>query len=69
VTWSLLPRVLVLSPIAGIFVMALQQNLPEPDARALAFAARVATNRMCSSRSPAGLHPNLVMPQHSSVNM
>jgi len=44
VLWSLLQGVLVLALIAGLFVMALRQNLPEPDARALAFAALVATN-------------------------
>ena len=42
--WSLLQGILVLALVAGLFVMALQQNLPEPDARALAFAALVATN-------------------------
>jgi P-type Ca2+ transporter type 2C len=44
VLWSLLQGVLVLALVAGLFVMALRQNLPEPDARALAFAALVATN-------------------------
>jgi Ca2+-transporting ATPase len=44
VLWSLLQGVLVLGLVAGLFVMALRQNLPEPDARALAFAALVATN-------------------------
>ena len=44
VVWSLLQGVLVLVLVAGLFVMALQQNLPEPDARSLAFAALVATN-------------------------
>jgi Ca2+-transporting ATPase len=44
VIWSLLPGVLVLALVAGLFVMALRQNLPEPDARSLAFAALVATN-------------------------
>jgi P-type Ca2+ transporter type 2C len=44
VVWSLLQGVLVLALVAGLFVMALQQNLPEPDARSLAFAALVATN-------------------------
>jgi P-type Ca2+ transporter type 2C len=34
----------VLALVAGLFVMALRQNLPEPDARSLAFAALVATN-------------------------
>jgi Ca2+-transporting ATPase len=42
--WSLLQGVLVLALVAGLYVMALGQNLPEPDARALAFAALVATN-------------------------
>jgi len=41
---SLLQGVLVLALVAGLFVMALRQNLPEPDARSLAFAALVATN-------------------------
>ena len=44
VIWSLLQGALVLALVAGLFVMALRQNLPEPDARALAFAALVATN-------------------------
>lgn len=44
VVWSLLQGVLVLALVAGLFVMALHQNLPEPDARSLAFAALVATN-------------------------
>jgi Ca2+-transporting ATPase len=34
----------VLALVAGLYVMALHQTLPEPDARALAFAALVATN-------------------------
>jgi Ca2+-transporting ATPase len=42
--WSLLQGALVLALVAGLFVMALRQGLPEPDARALAFAALVATN-------------------------
>jgi Ca2+-transporting ATPase len=42
--WSLLQGAFVLALVAGLFVMALRQNLPEPDARALAFAALVATN-------------------------
>ena len=44
VAWSLLQGVLVLALVAGLFVMALRQSLPEPDARALAFTALVATN-------------------------
>jgi Ca2+-transporting ATPase len=44
VIWSLLQGALVLALVAGLFVMALSQNLPEPDARALAFTALVATN-------------------------
>jgi Ca2+-transporting ATPase len=44
VAWSLLQGALVLALIAGLFVMALRQGLPEPDARSLAFAALVATN-------------------------
>ena len=44
VIWSLLQGALVLALVAGLFVMALRQNLPEPDARSLAFAALVATN-------------------------
>jgi P-type Ca2+ transporter type 2C len=44
VVWSLLQGALVLALVAGLFVMALRQSLPEPDARALAFAALVATN-------------------------
>ena len=44
VIWSLLQGVLALALVAGLFVMALRQNLPEPDARSLAFVALVATN-------------------------
>ena len=33
-----------LALIAGLYVMALRQNLPEPDARSLAFVALVAAN-------------------------
>jgi P-type Ca2+ transporter type 2C len=44
VIWSLLQGALILALVAGLFVMALQQNLPELDARALAFAALVAAN-------------------------
>jgi len=44
VIWSLLQGGLVLALVAGLYVMALRQNLPEPDARSLAFAALVATN-------------------------
>jgi Ca2+-transporting ATPase len=44
VIWSLLQGVLVLALVAGLYVMALRQNLPEPDARSLAFAALVASN-------------------------
>jgi Ca2+-transporting ATPase len=35
---------LVLALVAGLFVAALQRGLPDEDARALAFAALVATN-------------------------
>jgi Ca2+-transporting ATPase len=44
VVWSLLQGALVLALVAGLFIMALRQNLPEPDARSLAFAALVAAN-------------------------
>ena len=44
VIWSLLQGALVLVLVAGLFIMALRQNLPEPDARSLAFAALVAAN-------------------------
>ena len=44
VIWSLLQGVLVLALVAGLYVIALRQNLPEPDARSLAFAALVAAN-------------------------
>ena len=42
--WSLFQGALVLALVAGLFVMALHQKLPETDARALSFAALVATN-------------------------
>jgi Ca2+-transporting ATPase len=44
VAWSLLQGALVLALVAGLFVMALRQGLPEPDARSLAFSALVAAN-------------------------
>jgi Ca2+-transporting ATPase len=44
VIWSLMQGVLVLALVAGLFVAALYRGLPEGDARALAFAALVATN-------------------------
>ncbi len=44
VIWSLLQGVLVLALVAGLFIAALYQGLPDADARALAFAALVATN-------------------------
>jgi Ca2+-transporting ATPase len=42
--WSLLQGALVLVLVAGLFVAALRQELPEPDARSLAFATLVAAN-------------------------
>jgi Ca2+-transporting ATPase len=42
--WSLLQGALVLALVAGLFVMALRQGLPEADARVLAFATLVAAN-------------------------
>jgi len=45
VIWSLLQGILVLALVAGLYVMALRHNLPEPDARSMAFAALVAANR------------------------
>ena len=42
--WSLLQGGLVLVLVAGLFVTALRQELPEPDARSLAFATLVAAN-------------------------
>ena len=44
ITWSLAQGVIVLGFVAGLFVLALYQGLPEADARALTFAALVATN-------------------------
>ena len=44
IAWSLLQGVIVLVLVAGLFVAALWQGLPEQDARALAFASLVATN-------------------------
>jgi Ca2+-transporting ATPase len=44
VIWSLLQGVLVFALVAGLFLVALYRGLPESDARALAFAALVATN-------------------------
>ena len=42
--WSIVQGALVLALVAGLFVMALRQGLPEADARALAFTALVAAN-------------------------
>jgi P-type Ca2+ transporter type 2C len=42
--WSLVQGVVVLGLVAGLFVIVLHQGLPEEDARALTFAALVATN-------------------------
>jgi len=42
--WSLLQGVLILALVAAIFVLALQRAMPDEDARALTFAALVATN-------------------------
>ena len=44
VLWSLLQGSVALAFIAALFVIALHRGLPDPDARALAFAALVATN-------------------------
>ena len=44
VIWSLLQGVLIFAVVAGLFVAALRRGSPENDARALAFAALVATN-------------------------
>jgi hypothetical protein len=52
VAWSLLQGALVLALVAALFVMALRQGLPEPDARSLAFAALVATNLGLVARQP-----------------
>jgi Ca2+-transporting ATPase len=44
IAWSLLQGVVVLGLVAALFVIVLHQGLPEKDARALTFAALVATN-------------------------
>jgi P-type Ca2+ transporter type 2C len=44
VVWSLLQGVLVLAVVTGLFVFARDRLLPDEEARALAFAALVATN-------------------------
>ncbi|HEV2334943.1 MAG TPA: cation-translocating P-type ATPase [Stellaceae bacterium] len=44
VIWSLLQGALLLVLVAGLFMIALRQGLPDSDARALAFASLVATN-------------------------
>ncbi len=44
VIWSLLQGVLVFALVAGLFILALHRGLPDAEARALAFAALVATN-------------------------
>jgi len=42
--WSIVQGALVLALVAGLFVMALRQGLPETGARALAFTALVTAN-------------------------
>jgi Ca2+-transporting ATPase len=44
VIWSLLQGVLVLAVVAALYVWALHRGMPEAEARALTFAALVATN-------------------------
>jgi Ca2+-transporting ATPase len=44
IAWSLGQGVVVLAFVAGLYVLALRQGLPEADARALTFAALVVTN-------------------------
>jgi P-type Ca2+ transporter type 2C len=44
VVWSLVQGMVVLAVVAGLFVAALDRGLPDNEARALAFAALVATN-------------------------
>ena len=44
IAWSLGQGVIVLVFVAGLYVLALHQGLPEADARALTFAALVVTN-------------------------
>jgi P-type Ca2+ transporter type 2C len=44
IAWSLAQGIIVLAFVAGLFVLALHQGLPEADARALTFAALVTTN-------------------------
>jgi Ca2+-transporting ATPase len=44
IVWSLGQGVIVLAFVAGLYVLALYQGLPEADARALTFAALVVTN-------------------------
>src|SRR5262249_41435325 len=44
IAWSLILGAVVLAVVAGLFVAAFRSGLPEPDVRALAFAALVATN-------------------------
>ena len=44
IVWSLAQGAVVLAFVAGLFVLALHQGLPEEDARSLTFAALVLTN-------------------------
>ena len=44
IAWSLAQGAIVLAFVAGLYVLALHQGLPEADARALTFAALVAAN-------------------------
>jgi Ca2+-transporting ATPase len=44
IAWNLGQGAIVLAFVAGLYVLALHEGAPEPDARALTFAALVATN-------------------------
>jgi len=44
IVWSLAQGAVVLLFVSGLYILALGRGLPEPDARALTFAALVATN-------------------------
>jgi len=44
IAWSLMQGAIALAFVAGLFVLALQEGLPEADARTLTFAALVAAN-------------------------
>jgi Ca2+-transporting ATPase len=69
IAWSLLQGGLVFALVAAIFVLALRQGMPEEEARALTFAALVATNAglVLGNRSSSEVAKRLVYPRASAT--